>query len=478
MFGFKASKPDFWTKTIERLMKTHEKEEVDVAVEGVTKRDMWTPEIAAIFVDEAGMMATHHLFKLLDNLPDERVMPVRRLIFMGDHKQLAPISNGNPFKRMVQTMQDVTVELVKNHRTGVDQLLSALKEIKTGDELFLKRIGFKGKSFGWTAIGNANERTSNARAQRSYMSMIGEKMYRLLEEIDPDKSKYKETIALVPYNDMRAYVGFVMSNYYFGHRLTVEQMHSFSTTRYRRKGEGLPILSVNMRVVFTTNNKLDLDKENRFSRGQLGIIEKIIDSTKNHETPTRENYRYLETKGPSFRQDTTERETDVYYDTRTFIIHSYTDPSRKYHVYVNMKFPSKIFDVVDVGNAITVMRAQGQSLKNVVLVLPHGVNLSTRDMLYTGASRAVNMLRIIGSYDQVSKMLNTTSDIGNSFLKFLLSKPDDDEEKEKEKEKEKDEEKEEEKDEEKEEEKEKEKEKDEDKEDEKEIKKQKIDNDE
>ena len=158
-------------------------------------------------------------------------------------------------------------------------------------------------------------------------------------------------------------------------------MHSFSTTRYRRKGEGLPILSVNMRVVFTTNNKLDLDKENRFSRGQLGIIEKIIDSTKNHETPTRENYRYLETKGPSFRQDTTERETDVYYDTRTFIIHSYTDPSRKYHVYVNMKFPSKIFDVVDVGNAITVMRAQGQSLKNVVLVLPHGVNLSTRDML-------------------------------------------------------------------------------------------------
>ena len=96
----------------------------------------------------------------------------------------------------------------------------------------------------------------------------------------------------------------------------------------------------------------------------------------------------------------------------------------------------------------------------------------------TGASRAVNMLRIIGSYDQVSKMLNTTSDIGNSFLKFLLSKPDDDEEKEKEKEKEKDEEKEEEKDEEKEEEKEKEKEKDEDKEDEKEIKKQKIDNDE
>ena len=90
---------------------------------------------------------------------------------------------------MVQTMQDVTVELVKNHRTGVDQLLSALKEIKTGDELFLKRIGFKGKSFGWTAIGNANERTSNARAQRSYMSMIGEKMYRLLEEDRPRQIK-------------------------------------------------------------------------------------------------------------------------------------------------------------------------------------------------------------------------------------------------------------------------------------------------
>jgi hypothetical protein len=434
MFGFKASTTDFWNKTIERLMKKNEGEDVDTRIDGISKRDMWTPEIAAIFIDEAGMMATHHLFKLLRSLPDEHTLPTRRLIFMGDHNQLPPIANGNPFKRMVHMMKDVTVELVKNHRTGVDELLLALNEIKNGDEAFMKRFGFgygrkgqgQNESFSWIPIDGIRERTQYARAQKNYMNMIGEKMFKLLGELDPERKNYKDTIALVPYNDMRAYVGFVMSNYYFGHGLTVDQMHAFSTTRYRRRGEGLPVLSLGMRVVFLTNNKLDEDKENRFSRGQLGVVEQIIDSNKNHDTPNRINYRYLKGRGPLFRNNTAPNNDDMYYTTRTMIIHSYTDPSRKYHVYVNMRNPSSLFDVIDSGNAITVMRSQGQSLKNVILVLPYGHNLSTREMLYTGSSRAVYKLMLIGAYDQVSKMLSTTTNIGNSFLRFLLAKKEND----------------------------------------------------
>jgi exodeoxyribonuclease V alpha subunit len=59
-------------------------------------------------------------------------------------------------------------------------------------------------------------------------------------------------------------------------------------------------------------------------------------------------------------------------------------------------------------HALTIHKSQGSEYAHVVVVLPEGESrILTRELLYTGVTRAFRSLTLIGSEDQITRAINT-----------------------------------------------------------------------
>lgn len=81
-----------------------------------------------VIVDEAGMLGTNQLAKLIEHV---RKAPGARLILVGDEKQLQPISAGGPFKYLVSALG--TSLLTKIRRQEDPWAREAVKAMERGD---------------------------------------------------------------------------------------------------------------------------------------------------------------------------------------------------------------------------------------------------------------------------------------------------------------------------------------------------------
>jgi hypothetical protein len=379
-------------------------------------------ELDAVFIDESGMSATYHLYSMFNRLNHTKT--VKRVIFLGDYKQLPPISNGNPFLQLVTHLPADVIELTKNFRTGFADTLKLLEDIKADNQVAIVRRFDKKEALTSVAVISYHPPPHyNRRDELNYMFGMGRKLMDIITQRSLGAgNSYDETFVISPYNDMCMYLGLLMSNHYFGDNLTHTEIHSIATKRSKISWKAMPVLHVGMRVVFKCNNAEE--PTNRYSRGQLGVIEAIIDSTQDCPKITNDNYvSMLQRDMTISREKTMIDDVNTNFKKRTFIIKSRADETRKYHVEgMSSKVGLQIFlETFTIGNALTVMRAQGQGFQHVILALPVGTNLVTRKILYTGASRAMETLHIISTPEHVQKMMDDDEEPApTSFLEYLL----------------------------------------------------------
>lgn len=85
-----------------------------------------------------------------------------------------------------------------------------------------------------------------------------------------------------------------------------------------------------------------------------------------------------------------------------------------------VKYESNIIEELEHAYAITIHKSQGSEFKVVVMIISNGPPmLYTRNLLYTGVTRAKDFLIILGKEQLVSRMIdNVDTKIRNTGLKY------------------------------------------------------------
>ena len=107
--------------------------------------------------------------------------------------------------------------------------------------------------------------------------------------------------------------------------------------------------------------------------------------------------------------DNTERQLEIDFDDGKVVWYAFSDLEQLEHAY-----------------AITIHKAQGSEFDVVILIVPHSSNmLLTRNLLYTGITRAKKLLIVIGNNKLIEFMINNTdTKTRNTGLKDKLKKID------------------------------------------------------
>ncbi|MBQ9280316.1 MAG: ATP-dependent RecD-like DNA helicase [Clostridia bacterium] len=89
-----------------------------------------------------------------------------------------------------------------------------------------------------------------------------------------------------------------------------------------------------------------------------------------------------------------------------------------------VKYESNIIEELEHAYAITIHKSQGSEFKVVVIIITNGPPmLYTRNLLYTGVTRAKDFLIILGKEHLISRMIdNVDTKSRNTGLKYKLEK--------------------------------------------------------
>lgn len=89
-----------------------------------------------------------------------------------------------------------------------------------------------------------------------------------------------------------------------------------------------------------------------------------------------------------------------------------------------VKYESNIIEELEHAYAITIHKSQGSEFPVVVMIITNGPPmLYTRNLLYTGVTRAKNLLIILGKEMLLSRMIeNVDTKVRNTGLKYKLEK--------------------------------------------------------
>jgi hypothetical protein len=376
----------------------------------VAKKSAKSPCPAIIIVDEFGMSPLVHLSMIITQcakVPGK----LRRLVLLGDRRQLAPIGTGVPLAHLSTNLPDLTVHLDRNFRCRDGDLLSAIDAARDGSRAFMDLVYARAPaehaqgaaSFGATLIPCPNLWD---RRTPVYLRALHKALVNALRGLDPGSTRYDEVMAISPYHDARIFINLVMNAMYFESGMSVDDMITIATNR--TSGAYQPLLRSGARVIFNTNNRKEAN--NFYRRGQIARFHGLFDHPPKVDITNRNNWH----KGFfELRTDKPWRKDMV----RTLVIRH----ARWDHVYYYVKCPPAdsmhlVFATLDLCHCLTVTRAQMRGFPRVVVVLPPGHGLDTRDVLYTAVSRASLMCHVISTASHLEHMLTSTVADHNALL--------------------------------------------------------------
>lgn len=352
----------------------------------ITNKTRLTPVV--VIVEEAGQASGAHFQGLCRYVSDK----VRHVIFFGDHQQRAPLKQGAPFKHLMKVYPEVTKKLVEVHRTNCASLRAKLDQILLGDaEKVLEPLvlysaiqpaPMSDDSFVFSPVAN-----NRGRMYDTTMKAFETALYVQLQRIDPSKNKYHQIMILCPYNDYTDWCNAIVTQRYFDGKYDTDTV----CDNIRQKKNVEFIVYKNMRVAFKQHQKDE--KAGRFCRGQIGIITHILEgescpSTVNSSTASLSCISEIVRAGAVYIK--------------------LLDNERTVRLECGFKGRG-LASWISVASCFTVDRSQGLEMDYVIAVCPWGINLATRDVIYTMASRAKRKLVIIGSESHVSTMIKTPS---------------------------------------------------------------------
>lgn len=322
-----------------------------------------------VIIDECSMITTRDFFVLLNALD---LTVVNRIILIGDPYQLPPIGDGRTFSDLCNYLRKEIPEaitslsiVVRTIRTGDSDIqelaswFSGTKPAKNSDEIFDKIQ--HGKLQGDLSVYTWKDE-----------SELRDKIIEVLEkELDnkglPIKDRIRQSVGVADLGRAKANPGIVESfqvlspvrnplwgtlqlNTFF-QELTESNKMSYSTSMPPNKlyfGDKVIQLK-NEKLTSSSNNKLQL------SNGQIGFVSFA-------------NNKYAQ----------------VYFS-------GYSNESFKFYAQKSEDSEQKI----DLAYAITIHKSQGSDFDTVLVVLPKGGMILSRELIYTALTRARKKLILL-----------------------------------------------------------------------------------
>lgn len=399
-------------------------------------------DVSYCFVDEAAMLSSSHVYRMLQQLTTgEGGQKLKKILMFGDSDQLEPVGAGCFFKSAVKCLTPVNITLTKNYRASSVKLNSFLQILRTQD--VDATIEFDQEY----DMGDADACSflldsvpDKYRTDEEVMKRYGAVFMSALTSIDPHKKHYRSLMAVCPYNNMSDYISCLIEMYYHQtpdpgephtsrkkikmmdtegdedegdggvvakRKWTEKDALEYSKGMLEKKKE--MVLRVGMDVVV-----LKTDPENKMmAAGRVGEITKIIyhlQDQKIDPVSWGKKSHNVVPHGTKCVQDTFEPLPPGKYAI-SIVIDADTIATFPWgnRIYMWLK-PSK---------CRTVHRAQGRQAEFVIGIYPPG-QLSNYRIVYTGQSRSKSKSVIITPKGHLLQMMKTNPDVRHSAQDNIL----------------------------------------------------------
>jgi hypothetical protein len=367
-------------------------------------------EVHYIIVDEAAMLSTRHLAGIMRVVDGEQLRAIK---MFGDGDQLPPIMAGTPFCVLMKTLPQFCVTLKHNFRTRAQTLMQYVSSVRARDitpetvgTFFDDASTLEEKKADEEEEKKADEEEEDddedeeekkeppVRGSSYWVSDVdgcwdpqlafGPAIMDVVRKIDPKKERYKEMMAVTPYNEMANFVSIMLDLHYFGNSVS-PVTDAIALTKAGRRGL---LYKGGYAVIAETDQK---NKE--IARGRVGIITHIVDIERGRSFDP-DNYK--ETLWLTELQSTafsipSGRERIIVLDGKT---------------QVKCLWDSAVRSLLHPGVCRTIHRAQGDQKEIVLCVFSPG-KMSTRGIWYTAISRAKELCITFASPDTLMKMATT-----------------------------------------------------------------------
>ena len=360
-------------------------------------------KVAAVIIDEAGNISSSHLNGVFSACSE-----LMQLVLIGDSRQRSPINGGIPFRNLTDVFfKKFAVGLSRNYRTNCLDLLHKQRCILDAEEApFFVDIEKPDGSFYMTDIGYP----SSYRREKDYMDRFALELINALDQHDPQRKQYNESIVLNPYKDFCDLGNIVMANYYFRRpddQLTRDEIVRRSLSAKKTDEP----LYIGMRIVF---DETDYDKR-LYSRGQTARIAHIWDQEYLNDKDAGDiiDFHVKHTKMPFARYAKGHIRR---------ILHLETDDGTKVSFDFRENTHGSLFDHFSPASCITVDRSQGCEYDYVYGLLPWGRNMVDNSMIYTQVSRAKKRAHVIGDKGHIAQHVKTKPEFKHSNFKDMLKK--------------------------------------------------------
>ena len=350
-----------------------------------------------IIIDEASMVSTELFDQVLDAIhPMSRVM----FIFLGDLAQLPPVF-GHAILGF-KLLQLPVVELTKVYRQRDGEILDFATQVRQGIQF--KEREFKSAFFNNPRLTVYNSKTVETVERRTFLA--GHKIQELIHtgQVDPEAGDF----ILCPYNKQ------------FG---TIE-LNNWAADYYdQRDARKLyTIVAGYKKVHFAIGDKVLIDKRDALiigidpNPGYAGRIPPMPSTTINRWGVTRH--------GKYMAEGVVEQAEDEedYFNSHMGSLEDALENQEKGSQQASHVITYQIVDTgtvakikttgdmnaLELAYCISVHKSQGSQANTVVMFLSrHHRRLQCRELLYTGATRAINKLLIFADPDSINKCIRT-----------------------------------------------------------------------
>lgn len=378
--------------------------------------------VGTVIIDEASMLTEEMLAAVLESL-----VGVKRLILVGDHRQLPPIGAGRPFRD--------AIELCRERRTGYAPLKTTRRQAGGGDDLLLA-AWFATDSVGevlddqvWARAGRGDsERVEliSWKTEAELHAAVQGVLSKLFGVEPGDEDSLKTSLGAkrsgewinFPNEDPAASVnswqllspiryregGVVGLNDMVRDRyrpLAVRRASGWGATTARP--EGAYRLTNNDKVIVNRNIRRDgwrvsqreIGKNRLVANGEVGILH-----------------------GPYVRGDTRKKP-----DRRHLYLS--TQPGWRYSIW-DGDFGDDSGDLLDLAYALTIHKSQGSQFNVTLVVIPCPCRLLSPELIYTALTRQTDKVVILhqGDLAELRRFANPAASETAARLTALFRSPD------------------------------------------------------
>ena len=338
-------------KTIHRLLEIGKFEEDKL---GSIDTDVTPVDADVLVVDEMSMVDV-----FLMNYLVKAIYLGTKVIFVGDPNQLPSVGPGSILKDLIDSNQFATVHLDKIFRQAAKSKIIV-----------------------------------NAHTVNSGISFIGNKEYE--EDSENDFFYINESN-----QDKMLYQVLSLSKERLKNYGDYEFFKNIQVLTPTKKGK-MGTKELNQSLQQTLNPKVDEIEEKIYGQVTFREGDRVMQIKNNYdiywEKGSRNDLRTYESNTGVFngeigriaKIDSNERQMEVEFDDGKFAWYAFSELDQLEHAY-----------------AITIHKAQGSEFDVVILVVPPSSNmLLTRNLLYTGLTRAKKLLIVIGNKNLIESMIN------------------------------------------------------------------------